>query len=325
MKRLKQRLGTFGSVFVLLVALIVVSGLALADPKGMAVLAVLLCCGVAMIAPGQRMALRGMRGAIGATQGLVKTLLSGAAVATAFTIAKHGADDDHAIVANAATDAFIGVFQHTGSAAEKEMDIMLSGISDVIYGGAVTRGDSLTSDASGRAITATSDGQSIIGHAAISGVLNDKGAVILRRQTFRGIQAAAGNTFKQFAIATFDPSANAGERTIASHGLGVYLPDNAIITRSWYEVLTTFTSAGADAGTIALGIPTDDVAGIVAALAISNGGNIWDAGLHEGIQDGAAANMGVKLTAERQLTADVAEQALTAGKLRLYVEYVISV
>lgn len=128
---------------------------------------------------------------------------------------------------------------------------------------------------------------------------------------------------KRIVRATFDPSANAGERTIGAHGLGVTLPDNAIIVRSWYEVVTTFTSA-TDAATIALGVPTDGSgAGIKAAVAISNGANPYDAGNVEGIQTGTAANFHTKLTAARELTATVAVEALTAGKLILFVEYVI--
>ena len=45
----------------------------------------------------------------------------------------------------------------------------------------------------------------------------------------------------------------------------------------------------------------------------------------EGIQTGAIANALTKLTAQRELCATVAVQPLTAGKLRLYVEYVVSV
>jgi hypothetical protein len=129
-----------------------------------------------------------------------------------------------------------------------------------------------------------------------------------------GIQA------KRIARATFDPSANAGERTIGAHTLGVTIPDKAIITRVWYQVKTTFTSAGADAGTIA--ISAEGANDIVSAVAISDGGNPWDAGYHEAIQTGAASAF-IGTTAARLLTATVAGQALTAGKLVLFVEYVV--
>lgn len=258
--------------------------------------------------------------AMGETSLLEKHGQSTAAVATAFTICKPGADDDTFSLATGATDSLIGIFQHTTSAAGVGVRIaMNSGISSLLYGGTVTRGDPLTSDGSGRGVTAVA-GQNIIGYATISGVVGDIGFCALSRQDLVSSLAADGLVFMGLARATFDATAG---KAIGSHGLGVTLPDNAIITRSWYEVLTTFTSA-TDAGTIALSVPVNDVAGIKAAVAISNGANPWDAGIVEGIQDGTAAAFSVKTTAVRELTADVAVEALTAGVLVLFCEYVIS-
>lgn len=148
-----------------------------------------------------------------------------------------------------------------------------------------------------------------------------------------------GLTVPKLAVATFDPSGDTTKRPIGSHGLGVYLPNNAIILRAWVDVITTFTSAGADAGTIALKVQSAN--DLVSAIAISDASNVWDAGAHGCLP--LAPNLGadsahdtqlkcvalfagtqIKLTAERELTATVAGQALTAGKLVLYVEYVIS-
>jgi hypothetical protein len=145
-----------------------------------------------------------------------------------------------------------------------------------------------------------------------------------------------GAVVRELAVATFDPSANTGERTVAAHGLGVFLPSKAILTRVWVDVVTTFTSAN-DSGTIALHAQSAN--DIVAAIAISDASNVWDAGIHgskigiPALADTAtetalvvnalfAASM-LKLTAEREITATVAVQALTAGKANIYVEYVI--
>lgn len=262
-------------------------------------------------------------GAIGQTTGMIKTVKGTAAIGTAYTIAKPGADDDTFSIASSATDALLGIFQHVTSAAGDAVELMLDDISQIVYGGTITRGDPLTSDANGKAVKAVA-GQNIIGYATISGVANDIGFCLISPQILAANQAASGNTFKGLAIAVFDPSANTGERTAAKHGLGVYLPDNAIVQRTWYEVLTTFTSAD-DSATIALGADTDSEAGIKAAIAISNVANPYDAGLHEGIQDGAVANALTKLTAQRELCATVAVQALTAGKARIYCEYIVSI
>ena len=123
-----------------------------------------------------------------------------------------------------------------------------------------------------------------------------------------------------WTMVTFDPSADAAMRTIAAHTLGVILPINAYIIRAWYDVITTFQSA-TDAATIELGIATDDATGIVAAIAISDVGTPWNAGAHDAIPDGAAANFTTKTTARRLIQADVAVEALTAGKLNLFVQY----
>ncbi len=131
-------------------------------------------------------------------------------------------------------------------------------------------------------------------------------------------------------------SSGVANTTTAAHGLGVYLPIGAVITRAWYQVKTTFTSA-TDAATIALKVTgTGD---LVAAIAISDASNVWDAGAHgclpgnpaEATVAGdtailSAARMAATyiaaLTAEKELIATVAVEALTAGKLILWVEYV---
>jgi hypothetical protein len=106
-------------------------------------------------------------------------------------------------------------------------------------------------------------------------------------------------------------------------GEDIVLPINAIVTDGFYKVTTTFTSAGADAGTIALGIATDDAAGLKAAVAISNGANPWDAGTFAIIQDGAVANFSEITTADRKVNAVVATQALTAGVMLICLKYSI--
>ena len=144
-----------------------------------------------------------------------------------------------------------------------------------------------------------------------------------------------GVVAKRVATAVFNPSANAGERTIAAHGLGVYLPAKAVVTKVLIDVVTTFTSA-TDAGTLA--VHAQGAGNIVAAIAISDGTNVWDAGIrgskvgfpnlgadaaHDSAVEVAALFAGtmLKITAERELTVTVAVEALTAGKMVIYVEY----
>jgi len=106
--------------------------------------------------------------------------------------------------------------------------------------------------------------------------------------------------------------------TVAAHDLGVTIPDNAVVIRAVIEVITAFDSA-AHGETIALGIATNDTAGILAAA------DLGSTGFKASIQDdGLAANYSEKTTAERQLIATVAGEAATSGKLLLWVEYIIS-
>jgi hypothetical protein len=144
----------------------------------------------------------------------------------------------------------------------------------------------------------------------------------------------------KIAQAIFDTAANdssgAANTTVAAHGLGVFLPIGAIITRAWYQVKTTFTSAASTA-TIALSIAAAN--DVVSAIAINDGSNPWNSGNHAGLPGSyaeatvsgdsailAAARLAGSfigaLSAEKEITATVGVQALTAGKLIIFVEYV---
>jgi hypothetical protein len=123
---------------------------------------------------------------------------------------------------------------------------------------------------------------------------------------------------KSMAVAEYDFDVLGG--TIGAIDLVATLPVNAYILRSWYEVETTFQSA-TDAGTVALGV-TGDTATINAAVAISDGSNPYDAGLFDGDNDGTAANASTKTAAEVNFVLTVAVEDLTAGKLKIFAEYI---
>lgn len=108
--------------------------------------------------------------------GLIKSLLA-AAVILPHRIVKFGADDAHIVQAAAATDASIGVSPLGADTIGQVCDFATEGLATVEYGGAVTRGAFLTSDAQGRAVATTTGGARIIGIAMVSGVLGDLGSV----------------------------------------------------------------------------------------------------------------------------------------------------
>lgn len=107
------------------------------------------------------------------------------------------------------------------------------------------------------------------------------------------------------------------------------LPAGFQITTAFYRVATTFTSAPTDAAAIGLGLYAvdgsgdDDAAGIVAALAISNGSNIWDATAKvvATIQTGTAGNASEETTEDQYVSIiNTAAEATTAGKVFVYAE-----
>lgn len=108
----------------------------------------------------------------------IKACYAGAAILP-FRIVKHGAADAFAIQGADAGDAIFGVSDSLGAAAANDpVDVIRGGIAEVTYGGTVTRGDPLTSDAQGRAIKAAT-GNRIIGFAEVSGVVGDRGSVFI--------------------------------------------------------------------------------------------------------------------------------------------------
>lgn len=192
-------------------------------------------------------------------------------------------------------------------------------------GGTVSIGDPLYVDSSGTLQKNVFGNYFTVGRALEAGVLGDTIAVDMRDRGYNQTQAdmTEDNCMvpARWIKACFNPSATSGSRTIAAHGLGVYLPDNAIVIRSFYVVETTFTSA-TDAATIAIHVQAAN--DIVTATAISAGGNVWDAGNHEAIQDTwAVADFTTRTSAISEVTATVASEALTAGKLYLYLQYIV--
>jgi hypothetical protein len=91
-----------------------------------------------------------------------------------------------------------------------------------------------------------------------------------------------------------------------------------------YNVNITFKSA-TDAATIAIGVETDDAAGILGAAAIST--NVFDAGVHATLVDFATvADYTTAATAERRIIYTLAAaEDLTAGRLHLHIAYAVMV
>lgn len=103
---------------------------------------------------------------------LEKNYVCEAAIA-ANRIVKFGATDGSVAQGAAAADLLVGVMSSDFAAvAAEKRDIMRMGIAQVKLGGTVTRGQQLTSDASGQAVAAVT-GNRVIGIAEVSGVIGD--------------------------------------------------------------------------------------------------------------------------------------------------------
>jgi hypothetical protein len=119
---------------------------------------------------------------------LIKNLKAEAAT-PAFTVVKFGAADGAVLPAAAVADKLFGVSTDVAALLGERCDVIVSGLADVLFGGVVTRGDLLTTDALGRAVTAVPAAgvnNRIIGTAFVSGVLGDVGAVLISLASAQG-------------------------------------------------------------------------------------------------------------------------------------------
>ena len=124
------------------------------------------------------------------------------------------------------------------------------------------------------------------------------------------------------AKAEYDFAVHGG--AISAIGLGVTIPDNAMIVGGYVDCVVTATSAAADAGTGAISVQGAN--DIVSAIAISDGTNPWDAPGRKAIVPKANTpeTTSIKLTADREITFTIATQVWTAGNFIVYLFYTIS-
>ena len=112
------------------------------------------------------------------------------AIVAPFRIVKIGAADGGVIQGAAAADVLLGVSDELGQATIGDrVDVILNGTADVMYGGTVARGARLTTDATGRAVTAApaaGANNGIIGTALVSGVVGDIGSVHIAQSVLQG-------------------------------------------------------------------------------------------------------------------------------------------
>ena len=200
-----------------------------------------------------------------------------------------------------------------------------------LHGNSSGTTQTLMEDASGKILLQTGTTVPTDGTAGFAkgGKFIDTDAVNAMRSIYENQGTTTSSAFKiaggeeQVLAATYEVAVDGGTHE-SSYGLGVSLPDNAVVTRTWYEVFTNFSSA-TGASSVGLSIPTDDAQGLVAFAIISATAANFAAGYHEGIQVGSAATFAEKTTAEREITFDIAStEDLLGGKGTFFIEYVVT-
>ncbi len=126
----------------------------------------------------------------------------------------------------------------------------------------------------------------------------------------------AGLGFEHLAMAIWDTSVSSGG-VVGTHSLGVALPAKALITQSWTYSITQ--PATASSGTVAF--QCEDANNILTASDVSG----YTAGtVTTGASTGSAATMVAGISASCNISAVVATGAMSAGKLAVFVRYVVT-
>jgi hypothetical protein len=108
---------------------------------------------------------------------LIKNYTAEAAIG-ANRIVKFGATDYNVLQSAAADELLIGVNENLPVEAGERVDVIRAGLASVEFGGAVARGQPVTSDANGKAVAAAA-GDSVIGIAETTSIAGDIAPVLL--------------------------------------------------------------------------------------------------------------------------------------------------
>ena len=102
----------------------------------------------------------------------IKSFIAPAAIAGRLLVT-FGSADHEVVAASAVSDTLLGVSEQIGSRDNDRVDVIIGGICEVSCGGNITRGDILTANASGQAVTSGAGTDRIAGIAMQNGVAGD--------------------------------------------------------------------------------------------------------------------------------------------------------
>jgi len=109
---------------------------------------------------------------------LIKTFNAPAAVA-GYRLITFATGVNDVELADAVSDPIIGVTTSIGSQDNGRCDVVVAGITEAAIGGTVTRGEVLTTDASGRAVTSAAGTDRVVGIAMADAVAGDIAAILI--------------------------------------------------------------------------------------------------------------------------------------------------
>lgn len=98
-------------------------------------------------------------------------------------------------------------------------------------------------------------------------------------------------------------------------GAACKLPNKAVVVKTWLDEVTDVTSSGAATMTFSTGQSAGDIKASTAYAGLS--------GIMNGLTDWTAASA-IKMTAERTPTVAIGASAVTAGKINIFISYLIS-
>lgn len=120
------------------------------------------------------------------------------------------------------------------------------------------------------------------------------------------------------AYGVFDFANFGGDISSTSFNVGILLPDNAVVRWAMFEILTSVTSGGSTDLCFQTGESACDLHAYQAKASWATS----DA-FQEGVPDNEEGNF-IKLTAARQIKAVVSGASVTAGKIKVYLDYILS-
>jgi hypothetical protein len=118
---------------------------------------------------------------------LTKSFVAGAIVAAYRIVVQ--SDGDTVVQGAAVSDKLVGISDNLGAASGARCEVHLAGAVEVEFGGNITVGDPLTSDANGKAVAAAPAAgvnNRIIGFAVVAGASGDIGSCKIAQGVMQG-------------------------------------------------------------------------------------------------------------------------------------------